>query len=182
MDFGHYNDAAVTAAVDLVNSLGSDTGVEGLPDPDALREFMSTHRFENLPEIDDDDVARVHEVRARLRTVFECRDDRAAGRILNAILQETDATPRITDHDGALHIHYVPDDAPAHMRMAADCTMGLVVIVCEHGWDRLGICANDPCRDVFVDTSRNRSRRYCSDTCANRANVAAYRARIKQGG
>jgi hypothetical protein len=33
---------------------------------------------------------------------------------------------------------------------------------------------------VFIDTSTNRSRRYCSDRCATRANVAAYRARRKE--
>ncbi|MGW3804911.1 enoyl-CoA hydratase/isomerase family protein, partial [Streptomyces clavifer] len=31
-----------------------------------------------------------------------------------------------------------------------------------------------------LDTSTNRSRRYCSDRCATRANVAAYRARKRQ--
>jgi predicted RNA-binding Zn ribbon-like protein len=30
---------------------------------------------------------------------------------------------------------------------------------------------------VFIDTSVNRTRRYCSDRCASRANVTAYRAR-----
>jgi predicted RNA-binding Zn ribbon-like protein len=37
---------------------------------------------------------------------------------------------------------------------------------------------------VFVDTSPNQSRRYCSDRCSSRANVAAYRARqrlVEQG-
>jgi predicted RNA-binding Zn ribbon-like protein len=37
----------------------------------------------------------------------------------------------------------------------------------------------ETCPDVYVDTSRNASRRYCSDTCASRATVAAYRARQK---
>jgi predicted RNA-binding Zn ribbon-like protein len=32
-----------------------------------------------------------------------------------------------------------------------------------------------------VDVSTNRSRRYCSDGCANRANVAAFRARLRAG-
>jgi predicted RNA-binding Zn ribbon-like protein len=31
-----------------------------------------------------------------------------------------------------------------------------------------------------VDTSPNQSRRYCSDRCSSRANVAAYRARQRQ--
>ena len=44
-------------------------------------------------------------------------------------------------------------------------------------------CASPTCRDVFVDLSRNRSRRYCdSRTCGNRLHVAAYRARRSQAG
>ena len=46
-----------------------------------------------------------------------------------------------------------------------------------HGWDRFGICDALPCRCVFVDRSRNRSRRYCCDLCADRATQAAARAR-----
>jgi predicted RNA-binding Zn ribbon-like protein len=30
---------------------------------------------------------------------------------------------------------------------------------------------------VFIDTSVSHTRRYCSDRCASRANVIAYRAR-----
>jgi predicted RNA-binding Zn ribbon-like protein len=57
--------------------------------------------------------------------------------------------------------------------------MALAVVVAEYGNDRLGICQADRCEDVYVDTSRNRSRRYCDDACASRMNVAAYRTRQK---
>jgi predicted RNA-binding Zn ribbon-like protein len=55
--------------------------------------------------------------------------------------------------------------------------MGLSTLVCDLGATRLGVCDASPCADVFVDVSPNRSRRYCSDRCSSRANVAAYRAR-----
>lgn len=55
--------------------------------------------------------------------------------------------------------------------------MGLAIHLTELGADRLGICQAAPCRNAYLDTSTNRSRRYCSDRCATRANVAAYRAR-----
>jgi predicted RNA-binding Zn ribbon-like protein len=32
---------------------------------------------------------------------------------------------------------------------------------------------------VYVDVSRNAQRRFCSESCANRTNVAAFRARAK---
>jgi predicted RNA-binding Zn ribbon-like protein len=52
-------------------------------------------------------------------------------------------------------------------------------VVCELGAGRLGVCDASACEQVFVDTSPNSSRRYCSDRCSSRANVAAYRARRK---
>jgi predicted RNA-binding Zn ribbon-like protein len=58
--------------------------------------------------------------------------------------------------------------------------MGLAVHLTEHGVARLGICQAAPCRNAYLDTSTNRSRRYCSDRCATRANVAAYRARKRE--
>jgi predicted RNA-binding Zn ribbon-like protein len=57
--------------------------------------------------------------------------------------------------------------------------MGLGVALIEGGLERFGICDASTCDDVFVDISRNRSRRYCSDTCTTRQNVAAYRRRQK---
>lgn len=58
--------------------------------------------------------------------------------------------------------------------------MGLAFHLTEHGVDRLGLCEAAPCRNAYLDTSTNRSRRYCSDRCATRANVAAYRARKRE--
>jgi predicted RNA-binding Zn ribbon-like protein len=43
--------------------------------------------------------------------------------------------------------------------------------------ERLRLCAADDCDSVHVDLSKNRSRRFCSPSCANRTNVAAYRTR-----
>ena len=46
---------------------------------------------------------------------------------------------------------------------------------------RFGICVAANCDRVFVDTSKNASRRFCSLVCQNRTKVAAFRAR-KSGG
>ena len=39
------------------------------------------------------------------------------------------------------------------------------------------VCADPDCEGLVLDLSRNRSRRFCSTSCTNRAAVAAYRAR-----
>ena len=59
--------------------------------------------------------------------------------------------------------------------------MAFVDVVRLQHLDRLHVCGSDDCNDVLVDLSKNRSRRYCSTTCANRVNVAAWRARRAGG-
>ena len=45
-------------------------------------------------------------------------------------------------------------------------------------WGRLKICPADDCAWAFYDTSRNRSRRWCSmEVCGNRQKVRAFRSR-----
>ena len=45
-------------------------------------------------------------------------------------------------------------------------------------WERMKACRADDCRWVFLDTSKNRSRCWCSmESCGNRAKVQAYRQR-----
>ena len=89
------------------------------------------------------------------------------------------ARPYATDHDGELHLHYARPDAPALEQLTTTVAMGLSQVVVQHGWQRLGVCSAEGCDNVYVDTSRNASRRYCSNTCASRSTVAAYRARQK---
>ena len=45
-------------------------------------------------------------------------------------------------------------------------------------WERMKACRADDCRWAFLDTSKNRSRCWCSmESCGNRAKVQAYRQR-----
>ena len=69
--------------------------------------------------------------------------------------------------------------APLLEQLTTTVAMGLSQVVVQHGWQRIGVCSAEGCDDVYVDTSRNASRRYCSNTCASRSTVAAYRARRK---
>jgi predicted RNA-binding Zn ribbon-like protein len=77
------------------------------------------------------------------------------------------------------HLH-VADRQSVSELLVAECLLGLSTLVCDLGATRLGVCDASSCSSVFVDTSPNRSRRYCSDRCSSRANVAAYRARQRE--
>ena len=179
MDFTHYRSALTRAAADLVNTKGAVSGKEFMGTPAAAVRFLDEHEFGRPRDITESDVRALHHLRERLKAVFSA-SDREAAHLLNELLEETNARPQLTDHDGAWHFHYVPHDAPVAERVGAATAMALASVIAEFGADRLGTCSADRCADVFVDVSRNRSRRYCDENCASRMNVAAYRRRQRQ--
>jgi predicted RNA-binding Zn ribbon-like protein len=182
VDLAYYSEHAVR----LVNTEEPARRADSLTSADAVRELFGTS-LQAAARVTDSDVARLRAVRTRLRGVFEAaseQDEVRAVDLLNALLLEFPVSPQISGHkhldgDGRpdWHLH-LADHAPnATAAYAATACMGLAFQLTALGVDRLGICQAAPCRNVYVDTSTNRSRRYCSDRCATRANVAAYRAR-----
>ena len=99
---------------------------------------------------------------------------------LNDLLARHPITPLISDHDPTTCTSTSPTGRPRSPSCwsASRCS-GLTTLVCDLGPTRLGVCRASSCTNVYVDTSPNQSRRYCSDRCSSRANVAAYRARQK---
>lgn len=179
MEFAHYLDSPIALAVDLVNSYSPVSGRDDLADPDQLASFLEAHQVSWDHRVSAEDPEQVRQVRARLRKVFEAPDHETAAELLNRLLTSSRANPQLTNHDGnPWHLHYTPPRTPLGPRLAADTAMALAVVIAEEGFDRLRVCEGKRCKDVFVDRSRNRSRRYCSpEVCGNRASVAAYRAR-----
>lgn len=131
------------------------------------------------------DVSSLQAFRADLRPVFEASDVDDVGSVvssLNDLLARHPVTPMISDHDpDHLHLHVANRAASVAELMIGEALMGLANLVCDLGATRLGICTEPRCDHVFVDTSPNQSRRYCSDRCSSRANVAAFRARRRAG-
>ena len=174
---------ALEACAELINTGRSADG-DGLRDVADVQAFSDRYAFQpNLAG--PKDPPRLREHRARLDAIAascEAADDEAAIGALNALLAETGAIPQIVAHDGrGPHIHVSRPTAPLADRIAAHLAMGLAELMVSGESQRVRTCASPACRDVFVDLSRNRSRRYCdSRTCGNRLHVAAYRARRSQ--
>jgi predicted RNA-binding Zn ribbon-like protein len=113
-----------------------------------------------------------------LREVFNAADEREAAASLNAVLEAVSAMPRVSVHgDRRPHLHFEPEGGSPARWLGAVGAMGLTTALIEGGFERFGRCASTTCDDVFVDTSRNRSRLHCSDSCTTREGVAAYRRR-----
>ncbi len=174
--------------VDLINTGRRSGGgvwpgeADALADIQGVVAFARRHRVENRSAVRASDVPRLRDLRARLDAIVlacEAGQEGRAIRDLNALLAETGAVPRIVTHDGRPpHIHVSSASAPLADRVAAHSAMGLAELIVAAESGRVRTCASPRCDVVFVDLSRNQSRRYCdSRTCGNRIHVAAYRSR-----
>lgn len=165
MDLASYAELAVL----LVNT---DTPEQDrLSDLDALRALLTIGPHLS-GRVGRPDLDAMRELRTDLRAIFEsvaAGDEYGAAERLNALLLQHPVHPQVSAHDGQRwHLH-ITESGSVPDRYAAGAAMGLAVYVSAEGLDRLAICASSPCRNVFIDTSSNRSRRHCSDRCAGRA-------------
>ncbi|MFB7513040.1 CGNR zinc finger domain-containing protein [Streptomyces sp. NPDC056144] len=174
----------MTWAEDLVNTYNVVREKEKMPDPAALAELLIAHgiRIKDVPTRRDLDKA--YALRTALREIFAAPDEETAIGLLNHVLADYRARPHYTNHDGEpWHIHVTEPQAPPVDQYAVNAAMGLLGVITTTGMSRLHICGGNRCEEVFVDVSRNQSRRYCSpQICGNRASAAAHRARQKDAG
>jgi predicted RNA-binding Zn ribbon-like protein len=180
MPFAHDTSSALGLAADVVNTEpGRASAADGIPDVAALETFLDGHRIVPRPVAGLPDLEAVQNVRPRLFTVWEKADQpRAVAAIVNDLLEESDARPWLTDHDGGWHLHVTREDAPVLDRVEAQIAFAFADLVRLGETRRLRRCLAPDCRAVLVDLSRNRSRLYCdTGNCGNRQHAAAYRAR-----
>jgi predicted RNA-binding Zn ribbon-like protein len=183
MIFAHDTEVALSAAVALVNTAPDVDPEAGIDEPEeladlaALDDFVRTWQWTGTRTGTPAELAAVHDLRPRLRRIWSVDEDEAVV-IVNDLLRAAGAMPQLVKHDGwDYHLHATSAEAPLADRMAVEAAMALTDMIRMKELDRLRICAGEDCRDVLIDLSKNRSRRYCEAGCGNRANVAAYRAR-----
>lgn len=175
------------ASVALVNALTDGeargrrhTAPEGAERVGAVRAALAAGEGLELGEAD-----RLAGTARVLRTVFEAvaadRLDDAA-RALNALLRETGARPQLDRTPGEpwqVHFHGGADSYAVNW--SAGCATGLAMVLGGDHAGRLGVCGAPHCDRVYVDTSRNAGRQFCSTPCQNRVKAAAFRARRGTG-
>jgi len=173
--FAHDTEVALAAAAALVNTGRADE--ELLPDLAALDRFIAEWGFSGPRARDGAELEAVTALRPVLAQVWELTVDDAVA-VVNTMLREAGALPQLVKHGGwDYHLHATSADAPLADRMAVEAAMAFTDVIRSGELERLRRCAADDCDNVLVDLSKNRSRRFCGTTCANRVNVAAYRSR-----
>src|SRR3954452_21103399 len=170
----HDTAMSLRAAVALVNSGEPPDTLTSVADVDA---FYAKHGYTGRHDRTRAELAQLRELRPVLRELLLAPRDAAAEQV-NAILARTRALPQLRRHDGQdWHLHLVAGEAPLAERIAAETAMAMIDVIRTDEHSRIAVCADDGCLGLALDLSRNRSRRFCSTTCANRHAVPPSGAR-----
>lgn len=176
MVFAPDTEIALRTVVNLINSAAN--GRETLATVADLDRFLAAEGFSGSRTRDAAELDSIHQLRSQLAALWTADEDSAV-QTVNRLLREAHALPQLMKHDQwDWHLHATTREAPLADRMSTEAAMALVDVIRSKEMDRMLVCDGDDCDAVVLDLSRNRSKRYCdTGNCANRAHVAAYRAR-----
>jgi predicted RNA-binding Zn ribbon-like protein len=128
----------------------------------------------------ESDLPAIRDVRSRIRRAFEAESVEDAVAELNTLARRAGAVPQLERENGGWAFRYGVGRRTIAQELGGRSAVALLGVIEQGGWDRFGLCAAAPCCCVYVDRSRNRSRRYCCGLCADRATQAAARRRRKR--
>jgi predicted RNA-binding Zn ribbon-like protein len=191
VDFNGHTDAVLAVTVALINTLtpGDEHGraytpPDGGQQAEAARQALNADGVARPRPVSAAEAAELARVAAELRRIFAAvaqGDVDQAATTVNELLVRTGAHPYLERHDGEpWHLHYHGTEEGLATGWAAGCAAGLAVVLGGPEWGRLGVCTAPRCDRVYVDTSRNGTRRFCSTTCQNRVKAAVFRERKVQ--
>lgn len=169
--------------IDFVNTYDVESDADSIPTPAALAAWLGERGLIRPGEVaDETDLATAAGLREGIRAALRHNRDRPGGE---------------NDHEGG-HGAGLPRAFPAlplRVALTADGPVLEPVVTGALGglaeiaaavmstracgmWPRLKVCAESTCQWAFVDSSKNRSRSWCSmRVCGNRTKTRAYRAR-----
>jgi predicted RNA-binding Zn ribbon-like protein len=171
---------------DLLNSEEWDTygeRTDHLDDPSWLPFFLAQWKFAR-PERVPFPMARFKALRSTLRSASEAV---SAGRSVpeKEIRSLNDAlnvagSRRLCQRQNGLVIEFCAA-AEGWESILAETALGFAELLARGSGSRIKICSNLDCRWVFYDSSKARTRRWCSDkVCGNRERVRRSRARARR--
>ena len=176
----------VEASIDLANALGPgySGGYPIVPTPDAaecarLGNQMFS-RFEEHSELfRPEEAPQLARLARALHDIFLLLAEQEVGSavpLINALLREFPAAPHVSTSP-PWSLHYHDHSLPAASAWQVGCAAALGSFISSGAWQYIGHCEAERCDRVFMDATRNQSKRFCSTRCQNRAKVRSFRLR-----
>jgi predicted RNA-binding Zn ribbon-like protein len=179
LHFAPDSEETLEFAVALANTGAgaSRSGDDELATPAALDAFLDGWGYTGRRDLTPDELSEVKATRALLPRLWALPTDDAV-EIINRMLADGRARPYLYRHDGSpWHLHASELAAPLAERIGVEIALALVDVIRSAETERLRVCEADDCEGLFVDFSRNGSKRFCSIRCGNRMNMVAFRLR-----
>ena len=168
----------------FINTKDFDDDVEKFSSPEALREWLAERSLARADDpVTQTDVERAISLREALRALVLANNEAAppeprAVATVNEISEQLNLVTRF-DASGEAALE------PACGGVDGGLARLLAVVyqaAVDGTWSRLKACRNDTCLWAFYDSSKNRSRHWCSmEVCGSQVKARAYRARKKAG-
>lgn len=170
---------ALERLIGFVNTNEPQISQDQLGGPAQTRNWLAAEGFEAREELSHDDWAVIIAFREGVR---------AAAAANNGYDLDPDAVAALRQAIDRLGFT-VRATADAHLEVAASTPTGralaplagaLMTAQADGSWARVKACARDTCRWLYYDTTRNRSRTWCtSTTCGSREKAKrAYRRQL----
>ncbi|MEV5571515.1 CGNR zinc finger domain-containing protein [Spirillospora sp. NPDC052269] len=173
---------------DFVNTLDVETGADEIETPGRLAAWLDENGLtQALPAVQaatatGDDLVLARDLREGLRAAMHDHhgpSDPSGPRFPPGLEDALTALPLRVTLDGG-RPRLVPLGSTAVREGLARIAAAIMDAVADGSWPRLKVCQESTCRWAFLDTSKNRSRAWCSmRVCGNRTKTRAYRARLR---
>lgn len=164
----------------FVNTKNLMRAYDFLDSPERATAWLEESGYGPPDDFEEAELARLRELREGLRDILLSHN-------LGASSETAEARSRFGDLVGstALGVGFDSSGRPflvsssAGMeRIVQDLLIAAVGASYEGTWQRLKACANEGCRWIFYDASKNRSGTWCiMEICGSRAKMRSYRER-----
>jgi predicted RNA-binding Zn ribbon-like protein len=123
--------------------------------------------------------AQLAELARELRAALLADAAAAVAARINAMIRRYGAQPYLVeDLDQPFHLHFHGAGGTLVEALGGEFATALALVVDGYGVERFGRCRANRCEAVYIDLTRNGSRRFCGAACTARAKTAAYRSRL----
>ena len=163
---------------DFVNTYDVDCDVDEFDAPSDLSGWLADHGLApSGARAEDPDLAVAVALREGMRAAMLCHHEPASAAPPGELDRVLAALPLRVSLDGPA---LVPLRGGVRGGLAG-VAAALAASMADGAWPRLKVCRETTCRWAFLDTSKNRSRSWCSmRMCGNRTKTRAYRARRRE--
>lgn len=160
----------IVALLNSAHAIGGDA----LRDPDRFKDFCRSLEIDHTElKVDETLLKMMRDLRAAVATCIEEPSSKSS-QALEQISAKAQLVLRVDDEG----LPMLSSAAAGSSSIPALFVLAVAASSGDGGWSRIRVCDAPECSKAFFDSTRSRTRRWCSmSTCGNRAKVSEHRQR-----